>query len=247
MLKMDESNIPIYIQLSQTIRRRIMEGQYQPGDLIPMAKELEKAFGVSDITIRKALDILVLDGIIVRRRGFGTLVTDRGQDVATFDVSGNFLELLDAPNGKPIRYEADVLEIGITSDCPIGVRETLSLGQDESVWRMKRIRKRNSKPISYFINYGRPELFGRIKKKEIQKQTFLKIAAEGCGIPIKKADQFVEATLADMDLSVLLGTNFGAPLFFVVNTYYSNNNNPVAVTHMYFRGDQYKYHTTIKL
>ena len=69
MPAINEHAIPIYLQVAQTIRRRITEGIYRPGDLIPPAKKLEKDFEVSDITIRKALDILVREKIVARRRG----------------------------------------------------------------------------------------------------------------------------------------------------------------------------------
>ena len=155
--------------------------------------------------------------------------------------------MLDAASGKPIQFEVNVLDIAITSTYPNQVREILSLGHDEDIWRMKRIRKRNGIPISYFINYGRPELFSPIKKKEIQKRSFVELATERYGIRFEKVEQLVEATIADMDLSVLLSTKFGDPLFYVTNTYFSNSDEPVAVTHMYFRGDQYRYHATLKL
>ncbi|MBW1713811.1 MAG: GntR family transcriptional regulator, partial [Deltaproteobacteria bacterium] len=50
--------VPIYIQVAETIKGRIVANQYQPGDLIPSARELESEFGVSNITIRKALELL---------------------------------------------------------------------------------------------------------------------------------------------------------------------------------------------
>jgi GntR family transcriptional regulator len=74
--------IPFYLRVAQTIWRRIMEELYQPGKLLPPARELENDFGVSDITIRHALDLLVKEGTIARKRGIGTVVTQTKEKAA---------------------------------------------------------------------------------------------------------------------------------------------------------------------
>jgi hypothetical protein len=53
--------------------------------------------------------------------------------------------------------------------------------------------------------------------------------------------------IAEMDLANLLGIDYGTPLFFVENIYYSIQNQPVVVTHMYYRGDFYTYRASISL
>ena len=102
--------------------------------------------------------------------------------------------------------------------------------------------------MSYYINYGRPELFSdKITIEEVRKSLFVDLFQERCQISLSKMEQRVKATVADMDLSGLLAINFGDPLFFVENVYYSTDGNPVEVTHMYYRGDRYVYDATIQL
>lgn len=237
----------MYFQLVETIRRRIIEGEYEPGQFIPSSKELQIQFNVSDITIRKALNALVKDGYIIRKQGQGTLVTERKHEKANMDVMGNFRELLDIVTGKPVDLEIEVLDIEVTKSCPPDIRKKLSLNQNEKVWRMKRIRKNKGKPLSYFVNYGRPEHFEGIKKPDIEKTTFVELAPKVSGISFSRVEQVVEATLTDVDLSQLLATNFGDPVFFVTNTYYSTAEIPIAITAMYLRGDRYKYHAIHKI
>lgn len=102
-------------------------------------------------------------------------------------------------------------------------------------------------PMSYIINYGQKEVFGgKITKGEVGKRSFVDLFQKRCRIRLLKMKQRVEATVANMDLSDVLGINFGEPLFFVENTYYSEDG-PAEVTHMYFRGDKYVYDATIQL
>ena len=102
--------------------------------------------------------------------------------------------------------------------------------------------------MSYFINYGRSEVFSdKITKEEVERRSFVDLFQERCQIRLSKMVQRVEATVADIDLSEVLDINFGDPLFFVENIYYSTDGQPVEVTHMYCRGDKYVYDVTIQL
>ncbi|MFH1933040.1 MAG: GntR family transcriptional regulator [Pseudomonadota bacterium] len=238
--------VSYYIKVAETLKARIRHGQYQPNDLIPSARKLEEEFKVSNITIRKALDLLTREGFVIPMRGVGTRVVKIEDDVVSIEITGSFRDWVDSAIGRNLQLTVDVLEITITS-CPKRVSQILTLGPDENIWRMKRVRKLRGVPMSYIINYGRPELFdGKITKQEVEKRSFVDLFQELCQIRLSKMKQRVEATVADMDLSDLLNINFGDPLFFVENIYYSTDG-PAEVTHMYYRGDKYVYDATIRL
>jgi DNA-binding GntR family transcriptional regulator len=239
--------VSYYIKVAETLKARIRDGQYQPDDLIPSAKKLEEEFKVSNITIRKAMDLLTREGFVVPMRGVGTRVTKTVDDVLPIEITGSFRDWVNSAVGRNLQIAVEVLEMTITS-CPKRVSQILSLGHDENIWRMKRIRKLRNEPMSYFINYGRPALFHeKIPKQELEKRNFVDLFQEFCHIRLSKMEQRVEATVADMDLSDLLHINFGDPLFFVENIYYDTDGQPVEVSHMYYRGDKYVYDATIQL
>ena len=239
--------VSYYIKVAETLKARIRDGQYQPNDLIPSAKKLEEEFKVSNITIRKALDLMTQDGYVMPMRGVGTRVVKIEDDVVSIEITGSFRDWVDSAIGRNLQLTVDVLEITITS-CPKRVSQILTLGPDENIWRMKRVRRLRGVPMSYFINYGRPELFSdKITIDEVTKSSFVDLFQARCQISLSKMEQRVKATVADMDLSGVLDINFGDPLFFVENVYYSTDGNPVEVTHMYYRGDKYVYDATIQL
>lgn len=66
--------VPLYITVMEVIKEKIINGIYKIGELIPTETELEKEFNVSKITIRKAIEMLELDGYLVKRSGKGTTV-----------------------------------------------------------------------------------------------------------------------------------------------------------------------------
>ena len=236
----------LFIQVAETLRGRIKHGHYGVGELLPSARELEAEFKVSNITIRKALDRLAQEGLIVSRRGRGTQVAGGREELVPLEITGKFGDWADSVVGRKSRLEVDVLDI-LLVDGPPRIRRLLSPGPKEKLWRMRRVRKFQGHPISCYTNYGLPEICGRIGKEEVEKRSFIEVFKEVSGVSLARIEQRVEARVADMDTSLLLGAEFGSPLFFVDNVYYSTQDRPVEITHMYFRGDRYTYRTLIEL
>ena len=73
-LNQDEMT-PLYVQLMSEIEKDINSGIYKPGDRIMTESELAKTYGVSLITVRKAMGSLMEKGLVVRKQGKGTFVT----------------------------------------------------------------------------------------------------------------------------------------------------------------------------
>lgn len=67
------SHIPIYVQIEEELKRRIDSGEYVVGEPIPSERELSVIFGVSRMTVRQAITNLVLNGLLYREKGRGTL------------------------------------------------------------------------------------------------------------------------------------------------------------------------------
>jgi GntR family transcriptional regulator len=240
-----ENRIPYYVRVAETIEGRIKSKVYLPGVLIPSEKEIEKEFGVSNMTVRKALDLLVQEGILIRKRGIGTRVIHRDENYLAIKITGTFKDWFDSASGRYPKLHVEVLDIEIAA-CPEPIREILCLGKDALIWRMKRIRKFKGEPISYYINYGPPQLFQKLTKNIFKKNSFFEVLQRQVGVKISQIEQNVEAITADIDLASILGVKFGAPLFFVENIYFSESLTPVEVTHVYYRGDRYIYNAIIQ-
>jgi GntR family transcriptional regulator len=73
----DGDHRPLYQQLERALREAIESGQLAPDDALPPERDLAADFGVSRITVRKAVDGLVQEGLLVRRQGSGTFVRVR--------------------------------------------------------------------------------------------------------------------------------------------------------------------------
>lgn len=241
-----QKSVPLYRQVAETIRGRILGSLYKQGELIPPLRELEAEFRVSNITIRKALALLHHEGLIDSRQGVGTLVAKNAGDLEPIEISGDFKEWLETASGKRTHLSAEVLEMKYAA-APPRVNEILDVQPDEKLFRLKRIRKYNEQPVSYFINYSPHSGCRNIKKRDVVQRTFLEVFQDVCAVRLTHIEQRVQAVTADLDLSSILDIEFGAPVFFAENIYFAEDKRPVQVTHMYYRGDRYIYKATISL
>ena len=235
-----DGSIPFYYQVAETLKERIVSHKYHPDELLPSENRLSEEFNVSNITIRKAMALLVREGLIVRKRGIGTRVVRRKESRIPLKITGNFRDWVDSALRKKYQLTVEVLSID-KMNCPQPIAEMLALRTDQKVWCIKRIRKLKREPASYYINFVPVDLIEKVIKSDFISQSFIEVFKQKGKIPITKASQQVEAVVSDMDVSSILGIHFGSALFFVENTYYSDDDRPLEVTHIYFRGDRYIY------
>jgi DNA-binding GntR family transcriptional regulator len=237
---MQSQSIPLFVQVAETIKTRIFGHEYSPGGSIPSAKELENEFKVSNITIRRAIEQLTRAGYIVPRRGMRAQVAEQINDIVEIEITGDFRTWVDTAIGRKLGITAEIIDRQVIV-CPKPICEILALDPTEKIERIKRVRKLKENPISYYVNYGPSHLLTKLSNREIESRTFIETYQDVSKIKLKFMEQRVQATSADMDLAGILQVDFGFPLFFVQNVYYSDNEIPMVVTHMYYRSDRYVY------
>lgn len=245
---MDATNaVPQFRQIADTIRRRILSGEYRPGEVLPSAAKLEKLFSVSNITIRKALQLLSEEGRVRRQRGVGTIVNETVQEPQVrITLSNNFAEWVDTAGGKSLPITQHVLDIGIGKG-PTKAAELLGMDPDAPLWIMRRIRRIIGDVVSYHVNYADPALFASIGREAMTgRRNFVDVMREDCGLHLRRMEQTVEAVVADRDLAILLEADFGDPMFFVENIYSNDEDRVIAVSHLFLLAKFYKYKTTIE-
>ena len=139
---------PAYQRVYQTIKSRIVEKQYDIGTILPPEPEIEKEFGVSRTTVRKAIDMLARDRYICVRQGFGTQVVSR-KAVQNLNRFTSISESL-AQKGKVIGLRSCFVE---KIAAPEKVAATLGVKVGTPVICVHRIRTADGAPISLSKNY----------------------------------------------------------------------------------------------
>lgn len=121
-----------YEQIADSLRRRITEGEFRPGDLLPSGRDLCEQWGVSRATVNKALDVLRGDGVVVSRQGLGFRVTD----VPLARPAGERrADATRVTGGRPFRR----LGTPARETPPDRIRDVLGLRPEESALRRDRL------------------------------------------------------------------------------------------------------------
>jgi len=108
MLK--DKALPLYYQIETILRRKILSGEFESGTYLPSESALRKEFDVSRITIRQALSLLEQDGLIIRRRGKGTLIPENLETMRAPRLTGSIEDLITMSS----QTETKVLEVTMT-------------------------------------------------------------------------------------------------------------------------------------
>ena len=137
-----DTAVPLYLQIAQDIKGKIDRKEIAANSRIPTEAELSKAYQVSRITIRKALEILVDEEILVRRQRIGTFVSDKklSRNLNHFMGFTKICEL----NGK--KAGTNFLSAELVRAMPSDVKR-LGLSEDDKVIRIRRLRYCDDVPV----------------------------------------------------------------------------------------------------
>jgi GntR family transcriptional regulator len=239
-----QSPVPLFIQIAETLKRRILSGQYNSDEQSLTNEELVREFQASNVTIRKAVNILKSDGFVKRRRGFGTTVSKDAFEPVVFELSISFKKRVEAI--ERMQPEIKVLEIK-TVPASKHVQDILSIPPHQAVRLIKRIRIYKKSPISVYTYYADPARCATITVKDAEKSDIIDTIERTMGCKICKIRQTLRSIVADLDISSVLEIPFGAPVLLNENKYLSESDVTVLFSQGYYRGDMFAFETTSHL
>ncbi len=231
--------LPIYYQIKQNIKTRILNKEFNPGDKIPSENQLAEQFKVTRLTVRQAIQLLTQEGLLASRRGNGTFVTDNENLIKSHSYeSAGFIDENFYHVQKP---ETKTVEINMVT-APEFVKEKLKLGKnDRTVVQLKRVRHLKSNSFNFIINYLPLEIGSQIIEEKLYNRSLLEILENDVGIDFTEAFQTIKASFAEQEVADKLNIPSGSPMLSVLRTMYTKKRKPVLLSHILFRGDLFQY------
>lgn len=227
---------PLHHQVYVVLRQQITDGQFEPGKAMPSEHRLEELFNVSRITIRRALDRLAAEGLIVRRHGKGTFAQPM---ITPPPIRTNIRGMLENLLAMGLRTKVDLIEFEYVA-APKEVAERLEIAPGSIVQRVARVRSHEGVPFSFLTTYV-PEAIGRTYESgDLLEQPLLALF-EKAGVTVAHADQTITAKLADTLVAPLLKVEFGAALLGIRRLVRDDKNRPVELLDALYRPDIYEY------
>ena len=226
MLKQDAIT-PLYVQLMEELETSIRNGVYKPGDKIMTEAEMAKEYGVSLITVRKAVGSLMEKGLVVRKRGKGTFVADPNTNRR--GVRYSFTTEISSLGKVPSSTLVDFAVITPSRE----VCEKMELHEGTSVYCFTRVRNVDGEPLILETSYIYPNL----TRELVQTHSFYSLLYH-VGITPFAADESYEAIILDADRARLLGVAAGSSAFYHQRRTKTEDGRIYEYTCSYIRGDR---------
>ena len=209
------------------------------GDAIPSERQLGSDLGVSRLTVRAALDELVREGYLVRRRGAGTFVAEpkvaKGIDVSSFSEDMRRRGLVPASRTLDLR------------SVPAGARlgRMLHVSPAEPVLAIKRLRLADGEPMAIELLNVRASLVPGLTGDDLERSSFYDLLASRYGVEIVGGTQTVEPTVTNDEESVALGVPLHSPALLFERVTRAGTGDVVEFTTSTYRGDRYRLVTEL--
>lgn len=235
-----ETPWPKYHQVYLVLRQQIRDGSFATDGTIPSEMELGRLFGVSRITIRKALDRLEREGTIDRRPGRGTFVRPgAGNAHVNASLSGSIENLI----AMGLQTQVQVISFDYPP-APPAAAEALGIIPGIPVQRVVRIRSHNGRPFSHLTTFVPEDLGRHYDASDMLKQPLL-LLLERSGIRVAAAEQTITARLAEPEIARLLCLEPGEPLLSITRVVQDDAGRSVELISGHYRPDTYEHRMSI--
>lgn len=225
--------IALYVQVRETLRDQIKSGALKPGQKLPSEDELAAQFGVSRMTVRQGITDLSDEGLLYRRRGVGTFITQ-------FHVERDHNKLTDffeTAEAEGFKAEVKLLSREVVP-AKLMIANALGLQETEPVIRIKTLRLANGVPVTIYDEYVPYKLCPELLTEELRSRAAWQVL-EQYGYIIKRAVQRIEARAAEAEVASVLNIEEDAPILFKSRIIYAEDGAPVELVLCHNHGNIY--------
>jgi len=231
---------PLYQQIKGLILRSLQSGEWKPGDVIPSEFDLAARFRVSQGTVRKAIDELATDNLLVRRQGKGTFVATHAEQ----HIQYRFLRLLPDTGDLDAQGPAERRIIECKRQrASAEVARQLGLRTGDPVFQVRRVLAFAGTPAILEDIWLPGTAFKGLTLETLadDKGPMYALFESQFGVRMVRAVEKLKAVSADPDVASLLGSQPGAPLLSVERVAYTYNDEPMELRRGLYRTENRHY------
>lgn len=230
---------PLYHQLHQFLRGKILLGEICRGMQLPREQDLAQAMGVSRVTMRRALNDLAQEGLLRRQRGRGThVVYEQPSALTTPPLRSQLGELVENLDTLALNTEVQLLDWARIPP-PEPVRQAFATAPEQCLVHCLRVRSRNGRPFGYYSSWTlteHPDFNAVALAREARVAIFAR-----CGISIARVEQSVSAVNADAVPALKLEMTPGEAVLILERRSYDKDNQLLDLLNIQYRPDQLRY------
>lgn len=238
--RLDAGPLSLYYQIKQQVRHSIESGELPPGTPLPSERELCELYGVSRPTVRQAMQELLNEGLLERRRGVGTYVAQPRVRQRLGSVQG-FSERMEREGRRPSTrlIEKSVLPAAEAGD---NLPEDLQIPPAAQMLRLVRLRLADDEPILLETVHLPLERFPGLETADLENESLYRALRERYGVEIRYLSETLEPVLPSEREAELLQARADRPAMLASIATYDQGRRPVEHTLSLGRGDRCQYY-----
>ena len=228
------SSIPLYVQIEEQLRKMIRKPEYKKGKKLPNEVDLAKRLGISRSTMRQAINNLVHEGLLTRKKGVGTVVSE----VSFSSKARNWLSFSQEMKAMGVEVKNYELFIGwVKPDEELC--QFFNIREDVKILKLERLRGSMDGPFVYFISYFNPRI-GMTGNEDFSKPLY-EILEKGYHTIAKLSKEEISAKGADKLLAEKLELKQGDPILKRKRFVFDPGGHPIEWNIGYYRADSFVY------
>lgn len=230
-----KSPVSLHIQTEALLRELIASPEYQNGKLLPIEVELSKELAISRTTLRQALNKLVYEGLLIRKKGVGTKVI--AQKFVS-SKSKNWLSFSQEMEARGIAIKNFELHISwIYPDEKLA--NFFEINTDKKILKLVRLRGKPDGPFVYFESYFHPRV--GLTGEENYKLPLYEMLEKEHSIIASVSKEEISAILAEKFIAEKLEIEVGSPVLFRKRFVYDKAERPIEYNLGYYKADSFIY------
>ncbi|WP_229244372.1 GntR family transcriptional regulator [Emticicia sp. CRIBPO] len=229
-----ESPLPLHVQVENILRHLISESEYQNGKLFPNEVDIAKRLGISRNTVRQAINKLVYEQLLIRKKGVGTKVAKNNITTKLNKWSSFTLEM----HEKGVAFKNYTIKAEWVLSDP-EVSELFGISLHSKVLKLERLRGLDVGPIVHFVSYFHPRV-GLTGEEDFSKPLYEMLERDyHTVVAISKEE--ICATIADEGLAGILHTKVGDPILLRKRKVCDPGDRLIEYNLGYYRADRFTY------
>ena len=228
-----ETVIPLYHRVYTALRQQLLEGRHPPARPMPGEPQLARTFGVARVTVRRALQQLEAEGLVVRRASRGTFATSAASPAeARANISGLLENLVTVGRGTQARL--------LSYDTVPPPPEVAARLGAADVLRIVRVRMACAMPVAHYTHYLPPLTASVLRRQALKAHPVLSLLQEA-GFPAASAEQALTARTAEAGIAEALEVPVGMALVCLKRLVRDEEGRPIEYHESLYRPDRYEY------
>jgi GntR family transcriptional regulator len=229
-----KSPIPLHVQAEALLRALIAEEDYKNGKILPNEVDIAKKWAISRTTLRQAINKLVFEGLLIRKKRFGTKVAD----ASVSSKSNNWLSFSQEMTLRGITIKNFELHVSWVYPDELLIN-FFGIKADRKIIKMERVRGKPEEPFVYFVSFFHPRI--GLSIDEDYKRPLYELLEHDHSVIATLSKEEISAKAAEASIAGKLRVPVGSPILLRKRFVYDQAERPIEYNLGYYKADSFTY------